>query len=200
MSKAQRVVIKPSEFGEANSFQLSATVALAVTQANDGTLFSFRWGSTSRTALIQSIKLAHIQTAAATATIMPSFEVFVARSFSVADSIGSALTLTTNSFKKKKTQPLTRLTDARKSTIAAGLTAGTRTLDASPILQMPVNMTITTPNSTLYKAEKIYDASPLILGVDEGIIVRGPSIIYGAADTSNLVVEIEWTEVINENL
>ena len=200
MSKAQRVVLKPSEFGDANSYQLSALVALATTQAANGSLFSYRWGSTTHTAIIKSIKLSHIQTAAATATIMPSFEIFVARSFSASDSIGTALTLTTNSFKKKTSNSITLLTDARKSTVAAGLTAGTRTLDASPILQMPVNMTVTTPNISVYKAEKLYDSSPLILGVNEGIIVRGPTIVYGAADTSDLIVEIEWSEVPNGSL
>ncbi len=201
MSKAQRVVIKASEFGDSNHFQGSAVVALATTQAANGTLFSFRWGSTTHTCTINSIKLALIQTAAATATIMPNFEVFVARSFSVSDSIGAALTLTTNSFKKRASNSITLVTDIRKATIAAGLTAGTRTLDASPILQMPVNLTVTTPNAVVYKAEKDYVGNaPLILGVNEGFIVRGPSIVFGAADTADLAVEIEWSETINANV
>lgn len=200
MSKAQRVVLKASEFGDANSYQLSETIALVATQAANGSLFSYRWGSTTHSAVIKSIRLVHLQTAAASATIMPVFQVFVARAFSASDSVGTAITLTTNSFKKKTSNSITLLTDARKSAVAAGLTAGTRTLDASPILSLPVNMTVTTPNDKIYSIERIYDSSPLILGVNEGIIVRGPTIIYGAADTSNLVVEIEWSEVPNGSI
>jgi hypothetical protein len=159
-----------------------------------------RWASTTHSALIQSIKLSLIQTAAATATIMPSFEVFVARSFSVADSIGTALTLTGNSFKKRASNSTTLFTDIRKATVAAGLTAGTRTLDASPILQMPTNLTVTTPNISVYKAEKSFLASPIILAANEGLLVRGPTIVFGAADTADLVVEIEWCEIANANV
>ena len=196
--RAQRITPRPLDHGSLGHYRLSTTVALVVNQAANGTLFSYRWGDATRLAVVQFIRLACIQTAAATATIMPSFEVFVARSFTASDSAGTALTLTGNSFKKRTNMGTTLVTDIRRSTVAAGLTAGTRTLDGDPILQMPTNQTITTPNATMYTQELDYTNTAdhgLVLAQNEGFIVRGPTVLFGAAGTANLVVDVAWAEV-----
>lgn len=196
--RALRVVQKPLDAGALGHYRLSTTVALVVTQAANGTLFSFRWGDATRLCAIQYIRLQCLQTAAATATIMPSFEVLQARSWSVSDSAGTAITLTTNSMKKRTSFGTTLVTDIRKSAVAAGLTAGTRTLDADAIMQMPTQQTITTPNTTVYSQSIDFtDGSdhPLIFAQNEGFIVRGPTVVFGAAGTANLVVDIGWTEL-----
>jgi hypothetical protein len=129
---------------------------------------------------------------------MPSFEIIQARSWTVSDSVGTAVTLTGNSFKKRTSMGTTLVTDIRKSAVAAGLTAGTRTLDADAILQMPTQQTITTPNATLYSADLDFDsgvAHPLVFAQNEGFIVRGPTVVFGAAGTANLVVDVAWAEV-----
>lgn len=196
--RAVRVTQRPVDHGAFGQYRLSTTVALVVTQAANGTLFSFRWADATRLCVIQSIRLQCLQTAAATATIMPSFEVFVARSFTVSDSAGTAVTLTGNSMKKRTSMGTTLVTDIRKAAVAAGLTAGTRTLDADAILQLPTNQTITTPNPNVYSVA--FDATdgtdhPLVLAQNEGLIVRGPTVVFGAAGTANLVVDLAWAEV-----
>jgi hypothetical protein len=196
--RALRTTIRPTDYGSLGNYRLSTTVALVVTQAANGTLFSFRWGDATRLCVIQDIRLQFLQTAAATATIMPSFEVIQARSWTVSDSVGTAVTLTGNSFKKRTSMGTTLITDIRKSAVAAGLTAGTRTLDADAILQMPTQQTITTPNATLYSADLDFDsgvAHPLVFAQNEGFIVRGPTVVFGAAGTANLVVDVAWAEV-----
>jgi hypothetical protein len=196
--RALRSVQKPLDYGAFGSYRLSTTIALVVTQAANGTLFAFRWGDATRLCVIQDIRLQFMQTAAATATIMPVFSVFQARSWSVSDSAGTALTLTTNSFKKRTSMGTTLVTDIRKSALAAGLTAGTRTLDADPIIQLPVQSTITTPNASLYTVDLDLDsgtAHPLIFAQNEGFIVQGPSVVFGAAGTANLAVDVAWTEI-----
>jgi hypothetical protein len=138
------------------------------------------------------------QTAVATATIAPVFEVFVARSFSASDSVGTALTLTGNSFKKRTSMGTTLVTDIRKSAVAAGLTAGTRTLDGDPLMQLGTIQTVTNVNTTTYsKTVDFTDGMdhPLLLATNEGFIVRGPTIIFGAAGTANLLVEMQWVEL-----
>jgi len=195
--RAMRVVQRPIDHGAFGQYQLSTTVPLVVTQAANGTLFSFRWGDASRICVVQSIKLEVQQTAAATATIAPVFEVFTARSFTASDSIGTALTLTGNSFKKRTSMGTTLVTDIRQSSVAAGLTAGTRTLDAQPILQLGTVQTITNVNTTTYsKVADFTDGSdhPLVLAQNEGFIVRGPTVVFGAAGTANLIVEVQWVE------
>jgi hypothetical protein len=197
--RAQRSVPKPIDHGALGHYRLATTVALVVTQAANGTLFSFRWGNATNLCVIQKLRLALIQTAAATATIMPSYQVVLARSFTVSDSVGTAITLTGNNMKKRTNMGTTLVTDIRKSAVAAGLTAGTRTLDAEPILEMPTNSTITTPNAILYEKQLDTDAGdgvhPIVLAQNEGFIVRGPTVVFGAAGTANLAVEVAWAEV-----
>lgn len=196
--RALRTTLRPTDHGAFGQYRLATTIALVVTQAANGTLFSFRWGDATRLCVIQDIRLQCIQTAAATATIMPSFEVLIARSFSASDSAGTAITLTGNSMKKRTSMGTTLVTDIRKSAVAAGCTVGTRTLNADPVFIMPTQQTITTPNNTLYSADLDFDsgsAHPIVLAQNEGIIVRGPTVVFGAAGTANLIVDVAWAEV-----
>lgn len=197
--RALRITPRPIEYGAFGHYRLADTVALLATQALNGTLFSWRWGDATRLAVLGKIKLKCMQTAAATATIMPSFEVFIARSFTASDSVGTALTLTGNSFKKRTSMGTTLVTDIRKSAAVAGLTVGTRTLDANPIMQLPTQQLITTPNTTLYADEIDIGTGdgnhPYVFAQNEGWIVRGPTVVFGAAGTANLVVDASWAEV-----
>jgi hypothetical protein len=195
--RALRVVNRPLEYGALGHYRLATTVPLVVTQAANGTLFSFRWGHASNFAVIAYIGLQLIQTAVATATIWPRYQVFRATGFSASDSAGTAITLAAN-MKKRTTMGNTLVTDIRKSAVAAGLTAGTRTLDADPILEMVTQATITTANQNAYRSQ--LDATnggdmPFVLAQNEGIIVRGPTTLFGAAGTADLSVEIAWAEV-----
>ena len=196
--RAIRVTQRPLDYGALGHYRVAVTVGLLATQAANGTLFSLRWGDATRLCVVQNIRLQCIQTAAATATIMPSFEVFVARSFSASDTVGTAVTTTGNNMKKRTSMGTSLVTDMRFSAAAAGLTAGTRTLDANALFQMPTNQTITTPNPVVYTAGM--DATdgtdmPVVLAQNEGIIVRGPTVVFGAAGTANLLVDIAWAEV-----
>lgn len=197
--RALRTVNKPFDHGALGHYRLATNIALVVTQAANGTLFSFRWGDATRFCVIQKIRLACIQTTAATATIMPTFQVLIARSFTVSDSVGTALTLTGNQFKKRTNMGTTLVTDIRKSAVAAGLTAGTRTLDLEPILELNTQQTITTPNSITYLRDYEANASdgihPFVFAQNEGFIIRGPTVVFGAAGTANLAIEVEWAEL-----
>ena len=198
--RSQRVVPKPIEFGAFGHYRLATTVALVVTQAANGTLFSFRWGDATRFCVLQKLRLEIMQTAAATATIMPSYQAFIARSFTASDSAGTAITITGNNMKKRTSgMGTTLVTDIRKSAVAAGLTAGTRTLDAEPIIELATNSTITTPNAITYRKELEMDAGdgihPYVFAQNEGFIVRGPTVVFGAAGTANLLVDLAWAEV-----
>ena len=196
--RAARITPKPIEYGAFGHYRVAATVALVVTQAANGTLFSFRWGDATRLCVVTKLRISCIQTAAATATIMPSFQAFVARSFTASDSAGTAITLTGNNMKKRTSMGTSLVTDIRYSAVAAGVTAGTRTLDAQPILLMPTNQTITTPNSSVYTAELdvgVGDGNhPILFSQNEGLIVQGPTVVFGAAGTANLIVDMSWAE------
>lgn len=196
--RALCITSRPIDYGSLGHYRLATTVALVVTQAANGTLFSWRWGDATRLAVLLFARLQCLQTAAATATIMPSYQVFIARGFTASDSAGTAITLTGNNMKKRTSMGTTLVTDIRQSAVAAGLTVGTRTLDANPILELPTNQTITTPNATLYSNN--FDATnagdmPAVFAQNEGWIVRGPTVVFGAAGTANLAVDTTWGEV-----
>lgn len=195
--RAMRITPRPLEYGAFGHYRLATTIALVVTQAANGTLYSWRWGDATRLGVTFFLRMECLQTAAATGTIMPTFQFFVARSFSVSDSVGTAITLTGNNMKKRTSMGTTLVTDIRKSAVAAGLTVGTRTLDAEPILEMTTNQTITTPNATAYRKELDYTNAgdmPHVFAQNEGLIGRGPTIVFGAAGTANLAVEHAWAE------
>lgn len=196
--QAGRVAVRPLDHGTLGHYRIATTVALPVSTVANATLFSFRWGDATRVCVPTYIRLECIQTAPATATIMPSFEVVVARSFSISDSAGTAVTLTGNNMKKRTNMGTSLVTDIRKAALAAGLTAGTRTLDTEAAMQMPTVQTITTPNTTSYSKElDLTNAAdhPIVLVANEGFIIRGPSVAFGAAGTANLMIDICWAEV-----
>ncbi len=196
--RALRVNNRPLDYGSFGMYRFSTAIPLVVTQAANGTLLSFRWGDATRFCVPMFFRLQALQTAAATATIFPVFQIFIARTFTASDSAGTAMTLTTNSFKKRTTMGTTLVTDIRASAVAAGLTVGTRTLDANPILEVVTQQTITTPNANLYRNELDLTNGadmPYVFAQNEGFIVRGPSTVFGAAGTATLIVDVAWAEV-----
>lgn len=197
--KALRTSSRPIDHGSLGHYRLATTVPLAVTQAANGTVFSFRWADSTRLCVPLFIRMEVLQTTAATATIAPSFQMFIARAFTASDSVGTAVILSGNSMKKRTNMGTTLVADIRKSAVAAGLTAGTRTLDSEPILELPTVQTITNVNTQSYRKELDFTNAgdhPLVLASNEGLIIRGPTVIFGAAGTANLLVEIAWAEVV----
>lgn len=196
--RAIRVTPRPLEYGAFGHYRLATTIALVVTQAANGTLFSWRWGDATRLGVLMMLRLEALQTAAATATIMPAYQIFIARGFTASDSVGTAINLTGNNMKKRTNMGTTLVTDIRKSAVAAGLTVGTRTLDAEPILEMLTQQTITTPNQQAYRKELPLQVEtgdmPYVFAQNEGFIVRGPTVVFGAAGTANLEVGVSWAE------
>src|SRR5262245_36075226 len=93
--------VRRETLGDLGHYRLATTVGLLATQAQDGTLFSFQWTSAARLCVPAFIRLSLMQTVAATATIIPRFQVFIARNFTAADSGGSAITISGNSMKKR---------------------------------------------------------------------------------------------------
>lgn len=197
--RAARTTPKPMEHGAFGHYRVSARVALVVTQAANGNLFTFRWGDATRFMVLTKFRMAVAQTAAATATIVPAYQVFVARSYSANAAAGTALTLTTNSMKKRTNMGTTLMSDMRKSAVAAGVTNGTRTLDADPILEMNYVHQITTINPAVVERQLDIDVTdgnhPYVFAQNEGLEVRGPTIVFGAAGTADLIVDMSWAEV-----
>lgn len=203
--RALRVTPRPLEVGALGHYRLSKTIPLLVTQAANGTLFSWRWTDATRLAVLTKMRLTVLQTASATATIAPNFQAFIARGFTVSDSIGTAITTSGNSMKKRTSMGTSLVGDIRFSTVAAGLTVGTRSLDGDAFLECPtvqaIAQTAPAPTVNYTPYEKELDVGmgdgnyPYTFAQNEGFVIKGPTIVFGAAGTANLVVDISWAEV-----
>jgi hypothetical protein len=184
-------------------FHLSQNVPLVATQAANGTLLSLRWTNTEKYFVLLRLMMTAMQTANHTANLLNErFQAFVARSFTGADSVGSVISLTGNNAKAATALDTSVVTDARYSAVAAGVTVGTRTLDATPFVELHAMFAQTT-SATIYQYpyEKVWEPdlakgiAPIVLAANEGIVIRGPTTVFGAAGTANLGVELAWAEV-----
>jgi hypothetical protein len=122
------------------------------------------------------------------------FQLFVARAFSASDTGGAAATLTTNNAKRRTAFGTTALQDFRYSQ-AATLTAGTRTLDSTPIASV-VTQNVATAGAQLVPPTDLLrygpDAWPLILAANEGIVIQAT---VPATGVWNFSVSVDWDEV-----
>lgn len=210
--QALRVASRPLEYGLLGHYTATINVALVVSQAANGTLFSFRWNppaaNVGALCVLTSLALDCHQTAAATATIYPNFQAFIARSFTASDSAGTAITLGGNQFKRRTSMGASLVADMRKSAVAAGLTVGTRTLDLQPIIELDTAQIITVGSATVPPGQILYLESlltrmidgehPHVFAANEGFIVRGPTVLFGLAGTAELTVRLAWTELTPE--
>lgn len=191
-------IVSMQSVGLLGSHRLNAVSGLTTGIAANTPIFSFRWGSATKFALIKYLKIQATVITGFTAAQELALNAFIARVFTASDSAGTAIVFTTN-FQKKRTSMATSLvTDCRVSGTAQ-LTVGTRTLDAVPTLSSSVK--------TLAAGAAVQDARmeaelilsnptdyPTVLAQDEGIVVNNV-ILQGAAGTVRYGVTIEWDEV-----
>lgn len=190
------------------SYGLSVvTGTLAAALAVNSVIFSARWGDATKIAVITSLRWRFLPLTpftAATLTDHTSFDALVGRTFTVAHTGGTALTLTGSSFKRRASFSATAFTDLRIATTAA-LGGGTVTLDPHPIAQSlrkgnRVNPTAATEEVIMPSSDGIdanYSASngdhPLVLAQNEGLVLRNRT-VWPAAGTGIALVELNWAE------
>jgi hypothetical protein len=177
-------------------------------------LYSFRWSSSTALAVIMRVKVSVTTVTAATVAGQAERELIVARSFSVSDTGGTAVTLTGNNQKMRTSMATSLVGDMR---FGQPLTAGTRTLDSAPIASavawLPLLFTgvdigcggaanTTTANSCmggigmieLLNATNGQDY-PLVLAQNEGFIVRIGKDAQPTTAVQQTYVNVSWCEV-----
>src|SRR6185436_250346 len=209
---SQRTSISPLDYtdmgGNVYGFYSAVlrTGSLAATMAANSPLVSFRWTSTTTVALILAIRWAHQHvTATATAvTGFPDAEAIIARSFSVADTGGTA----TVPSKMRSTMANSAVGDFRVATTAQ-LSAGTRTLDSvgfafasAPVKVSPdigataatgIAAGVGTAMQDVYKWDRL-GGHPPVLQANEGLILRQSS-AGPAAGTYQFIFALERAEL-----
>lgn len=205
--RALRTTARPVDPGTLGAYQLSMTSGtLAAALAASAQVFSMRWSDATRLMVLYYLNLKFQGLTPRTAATLTDFgfDAFIARSFSVSASGGTAATLTGNSFKTRTSQGTTLLADARISTTAA-LTAGTQTLDGNAFagsigVPQRVNPAAATEEVISQSPELIWTPniangeSPIILAQNEGIVLRNRT-VWPAAGTGIVTVTARWAEV-----
>jgi hypothetical protein len=197
-----RITPRPTDHGALGHYRVAQTVSLVAVQTTTGSLFTFRWTDTTRLAVITKLRLEFLQTANATAALFPLWQAFIARSFTGADTLGTTVTITGNNMKKRTNMGTTLVQEIRYANTSAGLAAGTRTLDANPVFELPCHIMTTISTTglgmTTYRKDLDIDVGdgihPIVLGTSEGLVIKGNT-NFGAAGTGTLSVDLSWMEV-----
>lgn len=192
--KALRTTVRPPEVRGA--YRLSITSGLTTGLAAAAPIFAFRWTDTTRVCLVQSIRVNAQVVTGFTAAQEVGLDMISARSWSVVDSGGTAVVFTGNNTKKRTSHQTSLVNDARISTTAA-LTAGTRTLDAQPFMQV-VKKAYAAAGNNDPAVDFSFEATEagshfIILETNDGFLVRN-TIAQGAAGTMRVNVDVAWME------
>ena len=181
------------EYGE---YRIALASGAVIGLGADEPVFSLQWTSAALAMVVKRVNFFWTITTAFGTAQNVAYGLYVARSYTVADTGGTASTLTTNNAKLKTSFPTTSVADMRIATTGT-LTAGTRTLDAHPLVIKSggSNTLGQGTENPISKEFGVLDATmPIILLQNEGLVLNG-LVAYGATGVTTVYVELEWSEV-----
>jgi hypothetical protein len=188
---------KPVPYGARGHYRSNHRCALIAAQAANSRLFSFRNPHATELCTITRLVLKWIQTAAHTAAIEDSLDVFKVTSFSVVDTTN---TVTPGVSYKRGTMAVTPNAVLRGVTVAgaaAGMTGGTLTKDGTSVGQLPKWFVAAVPTASEVKTDllDVFDdvngTHPFVFAQNEGLIIEN-RVLLGAAAGSGVYVDISW--------
>lgn len=203
-AKALHVTTKALPEGSGGHFRCATRTRMVNTQAANSRLFEIR--NPSATLLLVLLRL-HIQwytlaTDTHTATIDDSLDVYKATGFTVVDPTGSPVTPLTTKARTSFPASVAEVRANALAGLAAGMTGGTLTLEASPYAQLgkallaaPVATAVPPPKDELLLVPELGDGQhPMVLAQNEGIVVAN-RVLLGAAANSSVVINAQWAEL-----
>ena len=190
------VVVRPPEV--LGSYMIAAQTGIYAGLAAGAILFSMRWADATKICRVTRVLINVNTTTAATAAGMLDRDLVIVRSFSVADSGGTAIVLTGNNAKARSSHATSVMADMRIASTGA-LTAGTGTADTQAVGLTTVQGTatqavgLTIPLSDLLQLNN-GALQPIILAANEGLRVRIPTAMP-ATIAQRTTVQIYWDEL-----
>lgn len=194
--RAMRVNRKPMDYGALGSYSVTGrTGVMAAGLAANSEIFQLRWTDATRLCVITSVHCSGGGSIVAFAAGVTIMELMIARSWTVAGTLGTAITLTTNNQKLRSSMGTSLVNDMRVASTAA-LGVGTKTLDAQPMGSIVSSVTATA-GTPLWPAAHLYEVTendnhPIILAANEGIIVRAT---VPATGTWTAAIDVTWMEM-----
>jgi len=196
--------ITPKPAGALGHFSLGTFTGIipAALTANSE-IFQFRWSSTDKLAVIDSVLIsASVTTTMFAAGVPVQVDMVKSTGWTVAGTGGTAYTPSTFGKRRSSVMQSSVITagDVRTATTAA-LGAGTKTLESNSLstllaagpITASLNGAIFPPNTVLFDSRLESGNSPLILEANEGFSIR--SVAVPATGTWQVAVRVNWSEV-----
>lgn len=151
---------------------------------------SLRWTSTTALFLLRKASLRMAQPTTSSAGI-PTFGLFVGRTFTTSHGGGVAPTISGNALKKKTSYPTTQIAngDLRYGSTSA-LTGGVVTLDVEPFLS---GVASTGASFEAADGLLVEFVDPIVLATDEGLVLS--NLVAQTLGVTKGVLYLEWVEV-----
>lgn len=201
--RALNVNIKPVEYNASGTalghYRVNHRTVLLAAQAANSRLFSLRNPSTNP-CVITRLVIKWMQTAAHTAMIEDSLDIFKLTAFTVVDNTN---VVTLSSVVKRTgnmaAAPNVVATGVTVAGAAAGMTGGTLTKSANSIGQLPYLLSLAAPTGNVPPQildifDDVNGTHPLVLGQNEGFEIEN-RVLLGAAAGSSIYVDCGWAEV-----
>lgn len=200
-AKGLHVIPKPIAYGALGHYRVTGRLALVNAQAANSRLFSLRNTHATNLIIITRLNLRWLQTAAHTAAIEDSLDVFKLTGFTVDDTTNTV----TPTVSRKRTSMAAAPGNAnvRQVTVAgvaAGMTGGTLTKDGSPFSQLPKFLLAAVPTASEIKydlldaLDDVNQTHPFVFVQNEGFEIEN-RVLLGAAAGSSVYIDLSWAEV-----
>lgn len=197
----QHVQPKPLQYASLGHYRTNHRCLLVNTQAANSRLFEVRNSHATNLIVPTRLVIKWVITAAHTAIIEDSLDVFKVTSFSAVDTTNTVTPTASAKRASMATAPGNAvLRGATVAGAAAGMTGGTLTKDGNSVGQLP-KMIGTAAPSTLEMGVSVLDAfddvngtHPFVFAQNEGLIVEN-RVLLGAAAGSAVYIDFSWAEV-----
>jgi len=202
-NRALRGEMRPYEYGALGHYRVNHRCALVNTQAANSRLFEIR--NTHATNLIIPTRLViqWLQTAAHTAAIEDSLDVFKVTGFSAVDTVNVVTPVASIMRASMAAAPgAAALRGVTVAGAAAGMTGGTLTKDGGSVGQLPQWLLAAPPTGSTVVAmyaenflDPVNGAHPFVFAQNEGLIVENRALL-GAAAGSSVYIDFAWAEAV----
>jgi hypothetical protein len=196
------VTVNPPGASGLGSYRMGLYSGLTTGLSADDPVFGMRWTDSTNTCAIKYLRVRMAVITGFTAAQQLAFKARVARAWSVTDTGGTSVTLSTNNGKLRTANASTLFAAASVLIATTGtLTAGTRTLDAQAFLTGHGKTLAAAATVQDANIESVFDATgpnsdPIILVANEGIVITN-TVAQGAAGTVVWSVDVAWSEHVS---
>jgi hypothetical protein len=200
-SSPMHVHVKPVPYGSLGHYRTAVRFALIAAQAANSRLFEMRNTHATNLIIPTRLTIKWLQTAAHTAAIEDSLDVFKCTSFSAVDTTNTVTP--TASVKRGATMAVAPgAATIRHVTVAgaaAGMTGGTLTKDTNAFAQLPQWLLLAQPTAgtIIYQFLDVMDdvngTHPFTFAQNEGFEIEN-RVLLGAAAGSSVYIDFSWVE------